>query len=398
MKMGLLSFNDPSDSRSWSGSRYNLLKKLKMTYDVEWIVPAGLHGLRHKINKRFGHGSLQKRLDFLYFKCANIAYRLRGMHLVELLHRDYAWYYSTAFAEDISRSIEKEINKSRYDILFAPHAIAEIAFLNSNIPIISLNDCTFAGMVGYYPHLSSLTQRNIREGNIVERNAIQKSAQIIYSSSWAINTAADYYGADPKKLNLIHFGSNLAMAPGRRDLKSELGSTVRLLFVGVDWARKGGDIALETLNCLSKSGVPSELTIIGCDPEVNQENVRIMPYLDKKSDHDLKILQNIFMESDFFIMPTRAECSAIVFCEASAFGLPIISTDTGGVADYVVNNFNGYRLPLSARGSEYAEVILKIVLDPNKYLDMRRAARAKYEKELNWDVWLEKFNAVVAKI
>ncbi|WP_270350498.1 glycosyltransferase [Ligilactobacillus salivarius] len=54
------------------------------------------------------------------------------------------------------------------------------------------------------------------------------------------------------------------------------------------------------------------------------------------------------------LLPTRAECAGIVFNEASAFGVPSLSVDTGGVADYVKNNINGYRMPLSANGEDFA--------------------------------------------
>lgn len=32
------------------------------------------------------------------------------------------------------------------------------------------------------------------------------------------------------------------------------------------------------------------------------------------------------------LLPTRAECAGIVFNEASAYGVPILLTDTGGVS------------------------------------------------------------------
>jgi glycosyltransferase involved in cell wall biosynthesis len=398
MKIGYISFNDPHDISSWSGIKYNLFNKLKSAYDIEWIAPDGLHGLRHKIRKKIHGKILYKYSDFIYFIALNLTYRLQGMSFRELFHKDYAWYYSIAFAKYIGKSLQSKIEKSNFDILFAPNAISEIAFLQNDIPIISLNDCTFAGMVGYYPHLSNLTDRNIKEGNVIEYNAIHKASQSIYSSSWAIDTAVKFYNADTKNLNLIHFGSNLLTVPKRSDLKCKKDNKLRLLFIGVDWERKGGDLAVEALNVLNSRGIATELTIVGCNPELSAENIRIIPYLNKDRDRDLKILLKIFRESDLLILPTRAECSAIVFCEASAFGMPIITTDTGGVPDYVKSNFNGYRLPLSARGIDYADVIMNFYCDEKQYFDLRQAAREKYEYELNWDVWLSKFKHVVSKL
>ena len=37
----------------------------------------------------------------------------------------------------------------------------------------------------------------------------------------------------------------------------------------------------------------------------------------------------------FFLMPTRAEAQGIVFNESAAYGLPVVSTDVGGVSTVV---------------------------------------------------------------
>ncbi len=41
----------------------------------------------------------------------------------------------------------------------------------------------------------------------------------------------------------------------------------KLLFIGVDWERKGGDVALKVVELLNNMGVQTELHIVGCDPE-----------------------------------------------------------------------------------------------------------------------------------
>ena len=52
-------------------------------------------------------------------------------------------------------------------------------------------------------------------------------------------------------------------------------------------------------------------------------------------------------------MPTRADCTPISFCEAASYGLPVISTDTGGVAAVVEPGETGILLPLNASAEQY---------------------------------------------
>jgi len=90
----------------------------------------------------------------------------------------------------------------------------------------------------------------------------------------------------------------------------------------------------------------------------------------------------MYRTSDIFILPSRAECSAIVLAEAAAFGLPVLTCDTGGLADYVSNGANGFRLPVEDDGTLFAEKAKAILAD---YESFARSAYADYEKRMNWD-------------
>ena len=84
---------------------------------------------------------------------------------------------------------------------------------------------------------------------------------------------------------------------------------------------------------LEELGIPVQLTIVGCQPpgELPGNKIRVIPYLNKNRDEDAQLLEQLFFEADFFVLPTRADCSPIVMAEANAFGLPVISTYTGGL-------------------------------------------------------------------
>jgi glycosyltransferase involved in cell wall biosynthesis len=86
-------------------------------------------------------------------------------------------------------------------------------------------------------------------------------------------------------------------------------------------------------------------------------------------------------------LPTRADFFGIVFSEASAYGLPSVSTDTGGVSGAVRDGVNGLLLPISAGPDDYANAITKLFSDEASYRDLARSARAEYESRLNWDAW-----------
>src|SRR6266446_4960907 len=277
-----------------------------------------------------------------------------------------------------------------FDVIVAPAGATEVAFLETDIPIVLVEDATSKQLIDYYPVCSNLMRRSIYEMNTIQELALKKASAVIYSSAWAARSAIEDYGADPKKIHVVPFGANLDEPPCREvALARGKSERCRLLFLGVDWVRKGGDIAFETLLELEELGVQAELIVCGCTPPegVAHERLKVIPFLDKNDDKQRKELEQLLMSADFLLVPTRADCTPIVFCEASAFGLPVIATNTGGVPEIVREGENGFLLPYEARGDAYAEVIASVYRDDERYAELVRASRAAFEERLNWDAW-----------
>ena len=191
-------------------------------------------------------------------------------------------------------------------------------------------------------------------------------------------------------MRAVPFGANLEHPPSRETvLARKRSGRCRLLFLGVDWQRKGGEIAFETLMKLEERGVQAELIVVGCTPPqgFSHERLKVIPYLNKRDEKQRQELEDLFQTSDFLFLPTRSECYGMVFCEASAYGLPVISTDTGGVSGAVRDGENGFLLPPSAGGAEYAELIARVYGDEAGYAELVGSSRAAFEASLNWDSW-----------
>src|SRR5205807_2455437 len=86
-----------------------------------------------------------------------------------------------------------------------------------------------------------------------------------------------------------------------------------------------------------------------------------------------------------------------VIGEANAFGVPVITADTGGVADVVRNGENGYALPFEARGEAYAQIIAELYRDEQRYRQLAQSSRAAFEDRLNWDVWGRCVHDIIVK-
>jgi glycosyltransferase involved in cell wall biosynthesis len=325
------------------------------------------------------------------------------------LNRVWTWVTGKSLATDhnrilsrrLGRFFERRIQQAPCDILFAPVASVEIANLRTNLPVVYYSDLTWNQIIEYYPDYSSICAFGQAEGERIESAAILSSKAALYPSQWAVDSACDHYGASRQTTAKVSFGANLNDPPSREAaLARSLGATIKLLLIGVDWHRKGGDIALECLKSLLDSGVDAQLTILGCKPPVGVEHPRmfVIPFLSKHDPEQRKQIAQLFLEANFMLLPTRADATPIVISEASAFGLPILAPDTGGLRGSITEGVNGYLLPANSDGRAYATQIMRVIADPVQYEDLVVSSRTQFENHLNWDAWGRSMRAIMERI
>jgi glycosyltransferase involved in cell wall biosynthesis len=253
---------------------------------------------------------------------------------------------------------------------------------------------------GYYPLFRDIASYNINQGIAADKRVFENAAHCMVASEWTKQSAIKDYHIPAEKITVAPLGANLDAIPALHEIKKEKNKICRLLFIGVEWERKGGQIALDTFYMLQKNGTPVQLTIIGCVPpvEINDRNITIIPFINKHKEEEAVQLYHIIRNSDFLLLPTRAECAGVVFCEASAYGVPSITTNTGGVSTYVEDGVNGFALPLAATAADYAGKIQELFANDEAFHQLCLSSRKKYEEELNWDNWGKTFYNIAEKI
>lgn len=165
--------------------------------------------------------------------------------------------HSVIGAKYQSETIDME-NLQQCDVIFAPFCSEALYSLKTDKPIIYLSDATFSIMVDYY--FKGLSKYAINQGNQVEQKAMDKATEIIVSSQWAANSVINDYHQDPSKVHVIEFGANI----DDKDIiekKFVYEGHLHLLFLGVDWKRKGGQIAVDACKWLNENGVHATLPL-----------------------------------------------------------------------------------------------------------------------------------------
>jgi glycosyltransferase involved in cell wall biosynthesis len=366
LRIGFVFIQDAHDATTWSGIPFQVLNQLRAVQGIEVEV----------------FSPLDSRIKYLLAPMKLLA-KLRGQSIsldhFPLVQRSYA------------QQIESLLRSRPVDVIVSMSSIP-IALLRCSQPIVVWADAVFHSMFDYYGDtFSNLPKAAVTRGKLQEETALHRCAIAAYASTWALDSAKRIIGGD--KVRLLPFGSSIPVRHTERDIadlakrkRETRNNQCELLFVGVDWERKGGQIAVETARLLNEGGVKTRLRVVGFRPETPlPDYVEVLGFINKNTKDGVERIAALYREADFFILPTKAEAAGVVFCEASSFGLPSFTYATGGVTDYIRNGHNGECLPLESSPAEFATRIRRLLSTPAEYEALCVRAFQEYKNRLNWE-------------
>lgn len=329
------------------------------------------------------------------------SYQLRG--------KAYILQSEPAVVERASKRISRRLAELDHDIVLVLGDALPIGIsgLGTKRPIAYCHDAPMVGLLGFYPNPAfAYPSRESRENFLAfEQAALRRCKLVMYACAWSANKAIEGYGLDPATVEVVPWGANLDTAPAAEDVERMIASRpaapCRLVFFGVEWQRKGGDIALEVACELNRRGIPTELTIIGCDPPIEgplPPFVDPRGYVDKFTPEGHAAIAATLARSHFLILPTRADVFAHVLAEGNAFGVPCVAPDVGGIATVVVDGVNGGLMKGGAGPLPYADFIARTMADPAAYQALARSSRRRFEERLCWDVAVRDMKALLERV
>jgi len=259
----------------------------------------------------------------------------------------------------------------------------------ANIPTIVSMDATplnFDNIGNPYNHKPSCLGMLESLKNALNRRVFRRSDKLVVWCQWAKDSLEMDYGIDPGKVAVIPPGVDMdKWKPGHG---TEVGRPVRLLFVGGDFRRKGGDTLLEAFRTSLRN--ECELDIVTRE-QVNIDGlsgVRVHYGLGSNAPE----LMALYARADIFAFPTLADVLPLAIMEAMASGLPVITTAVGAVSEQIEHGVTGFLIP-PGDARALAEVTLQLVRDPALRGAMsaavRQCADAKFNAATNYRRVLE---------
>lgn len=376
MHLAYVSPLDARDVRSWSGIPYFIHQALGEHVErVSLISPLAMPRSARQVSRKLTH-------------------LVQGKHY----HRQH----TEEAARQMSREVDRQLAPLRPDAVLAPTTLP-FAFTETDLPIASWTDATFESNLEFYGGYADLPVDFVAEANGVEARALARIDVACYAADYAARSARGYYGLPAERVHTVPFGANLETPPSsdsvERAIEARPTDRCRLLFLGADWYRKGGDVAVRVVDRLNDAGLPTDLYVAGPRtlPEAEgHPHVHALGFISKATPEGRAQFDRLLLDSHFLLLPTRVEAYGCVFCEASAFGVPSLTAHVGGTPTAVADGVNGLVFPTRPAPDAIADRILGLLADGDAYRALCRSSRARYETELNWDVAVGRVVAALA--
>jgi len=246
------------------------------------------------------------------------------------------------------------------------------------IPNFLYTDHTYLANRRYNPPRSSWP---VSQPWLSMEKSLYSDARVCFTTSrFCADSIVEDYGVPRERVAVIYSGCNTALPSS---IVRPERPPRRILFVGVEWERKGGPVLLDAFAKVRKRFPDAHLDIVGCSPAVSAEGVRIHGRVERN------LMPSFLEKADIFCLPSLAEPSAVALVEASAFELPVVATRVGGTPERLMDGTTGILVePGDVHGLFNA--LVRLMEDERLVREMGVHGREFALREFTWTAVAEK--------
>jgi glycosyltransferase involved in cell wall biosynthesis len=231
-----------------------------------------------------------------------------------------------------------------------------------------------------------------------EEGMLHRACRIIAVSHFTKWELTNYYKIPASKIKVIHNGvDTLKFQPAvdKRKIKQELGfnsEDIAILSVGRLYARKGLFTLIESMPSVVERFKNAKFIISGKGQ--SDEMHKLINYADKIGIKDSiiftgyypdKKLPKLYQAADIFAFSTFYEHHPFAVLEALSTGLPVVTTNVGGIPETIENGKNGFLVePFNPK--QFADKILYLLEHPAEASEMGSLARKTILERFDWRI------------
>lgn len=364
---------DPFDPQCWSGSSRNLFMALQ-------------------------------NADALYNAVGvEVSKIKRGLIALKNYHKDRR-LWRTKFNLDpmyyqmLTNEVDRKTHVAhRNDICFLQvGGIYDVPSVSKGNPCFSYHDGNIAVMMRS-PMFPKKLLKYAEKAKHWEQEVYKKLDKIFVMSDYLRTSFIEDFGIDKHKVVNVGVGANFIM-PSEKIVLNKDYSRQELLFIGIDFKRKGGEVLVDAFSEISKKYPSAVLHIVGprelpkCVEGKN--NIQFHGFLSRPNTEHRKKLFELLNRSTVATLPSLYEPFGIAVVESMSYGMPCIATNQWAFPEIISDDITGKLVEPTSVEQLYNAIDYYFSNEKRRKLQGRNARESVVNK-FSWDRVAETINSYV---
>jgi N-acetyl-alpha-D-glucosaminyl L-malate synthase BshA len=308
-----------------------------------------------------------------------------NVHFHEVNVPDYPLFHYQPYELALSSKLVDMVKAHKIDVLHVHYAIphAYAAYMAKKmlheegiiLPIVTTLHGTDITLVGSHPFYKTAVTFSINKSDAVTSvsQSLKEDTQRLFNTQKDIKVVPNFIDIDKYKMDFKDCDRDLLALPNERVITHV--SNFRPV-------KRIADV-VEVFYRVQKK-VPSKLMMVGEGPERKKAEQLCKTYgiedkvvfLGNSNEVD-----KILCFSDLFLLPSQTESFGLAALEAMASGVPVISSNSGGIPEVNIEGVSGFLSPVGSV-DEMAQNAIKIIKDDavlDKFKKGAQAAATKFD-------------------
>lgn len=262
--------------------------------------------------------------------------------------------------------------------------------VGSKIPCFSYHDGNIveAARSGY--GLKGISARRIDAAIRYERELAHHVTAIFTSSEYLKKSFVEHFGVEDSRVFNVGAGVNFRTIPDAPSHKNY--EDPEILFVGVDFERKGGPELLAAFRAVRDVVKNARLHIVGpyrMPYGADHPGIEFHGHLNKAVEPQQRKLHQLYENASIFVLPSKYEPFGVAPLEAMLYAIPCIVTNGWALCESVIDGLNGILVEQESVDSITA-ALLTLLRSPGKLAEMGQRGRERVLANYTWPSVVER--------